>query len=224
MGTARTWLASGIAALAGLAIAAEATSGFAAFTHASARRLDALERPQPVPALPLQFSDGTVRGLDQLGSPWLLVDFVYTGCTTLCAVQGALDAQLARALAPEIGAGQVRLLSISFDPVRDGPQQLRAFLAREAGGPSAGPPPDGPAWDAARPAHARDTQAWLDAFGVVVVADGFGGYAHNEATAIVDPKRRIAAILEAGDAARIAAEFRTVLRATTTAPRSAAAR
>ena len=48
---------------------------------------------------------------------------------------------------------------------------------------------------------ARDAEmkGWLDAFGVVVIADGMGGFTHNAAVHVVGPDRRLAAILDFDD-------------------------
>jgi protein SCO1/2 len=116
----------------------------------------------------------------------LLVDFIYTNCPTYCAALGSIYAQLARRLADDIAAGKVRLVSISFDPARDGAAELAAYRARYGA--------DGAGWDLGRPAHSAELERWLKAFGVVVIPDGMGGYTHNAAVHVVGPDRRLAAI------------------------------
>lgn len=199
-GVVATLAASLVAFGAGLAITYAATGGFTAFTRESARREAALAHPQAAPGLPLRFADGRVASLADLRAPWILVDFIYTRCESLCVARGSSDARLAQLLAPEVEAGTVRLLSVSFDPAHDDAARLRAFLARD-GAPIAGR-------EAAAPLAAADVGQWLDAFGVVVIADGRGGFVHNEAIAVVDPRRRLAAILNADDPARTAAWLR----------------
>ncbi|WP_309836934.1 SCO family protein [Caballeronia sp. LZ065] len=70
---------------------------------------------------------------------------VYTGCGTVCPLQGALFSAVQERI-PRIKAPRrVQLLSIGIDPLSDSPAALRAWLARfEAG----------PAWNAATPALA----------------------------------------------------------------------
>lgn len=199
MSATRTLAATIVALAAGLAVTWTATDGLSAFTLESARRIAALAHPQPIPALALRFADGHVGPLADVPARWLLVDFIYTRCESLCLVQGSIDHRVAELLAPDIAQGQVALVSISFDP-RDDPAALRAFLARDG--------PMLPGRDAAVPVDARDLPRWLDAFGVVVIDDGIGGYVHNEAAALVDPDRRLVELVDSKDPAAIAAAVR----------------
>jgi len=189
--TRRTVIAATLALAAGLAVMHAVTDGFAAYTLESARRLAALRSPQPVPDLALELADGGSAPLSRLSGPVLLVDFIYTNCATYCAALGSVYARLQERLAPEIAAGRVRLVSITFDPARDGPSELRAYRARHS--------PDAAGWDLGRPARAGELQRWLSAFGVVVIPDGLGGYAHNAAVHVVGPDRRLTAILDLDD-------------------------
>jgi protein SCO1/2 len=50
-----------------------------------------------------------------------------------------------------------------------------------------------------RPRGAGELRDWLDAFGVVVIPDGMGGYAHNAAVHVVGLDRRLVAILDLQD-------------------------
>ncbi len=126
-------------------------------------------------------------------------------CPTYCAALGSVYAQLRQRLADEIAAGRVRLVSISFDPARDGPAELRGL-------PRALQRPIRQGWDLGRPAHTADLERWLKAFGVVVIADGMGGYTHNAAVHVVGPDRRLAAIHGLDDIDAIVAKVRAVGR------------
>ena len=184
--TWRTVLASACVVAAGVAAAHTATDGFQAYTLESARRLEALRSPAPVPRLALELDDGRTQGLDAIAARVLLVDFVYTRCDSYCSVLGAVFTRLQERLAPEIASGAVRLVSISFDPQHDDPAALAAYRARHRGDPDA--------WLLARPRRSAQTRTWLDAFGVVVIPDELGGYAHNAAVHVVGPDRRLVAI------------------------------
>jgi protein SCO1 len=59
----------------------------------------------------------------------VLVNFVFTGCSTVCPVQTHALAQVQRQLPPAVRS-QVRLLSVSLDPLGDTPQALKAFALR----------------------------------------------------------------------------------------------
>jgi protein SCO1/2 len=193
----RTLLASLLILAAGIAALAAATDGFRAFTSETARRIDVREHPRVLPQVPLQTAEGRAIDLAGLRGRWLLVDFIYTRCTTYCSVQGGEFARLQDRLARPIADDKVVLLSISFDPVRDGPEQLAAYQQR-SGSRGAG-------WIAARPATPAALDALMRAFGVTVIPDGLGGFVHNAAIAVVDPEGRLVAIMDwdaPADAAR----------------------
>ena len=190
MSARRTAIAATLACVAGSAAAQAATDGFGAFTLESARRLQALRAPVPVPNLALDLADGARAPLSEMRARVLLVDFIYSNCATYCVSLGSIYAQLQQRLAAEIAAGDVRLLSISFDPERDGAAELRAYRARH--------PKDPAGWELGVPLRA-ELRAWLDAFGVVVIPDGLGGYTHNAAVHVVGPDRKLAAIMDADD-------------------------
>jgi protein SCO1/2 len=56
----------------------------------------------------------------------VLVNFVFTGCSTVCPVQTSALAQVQRTLPLNVRS-RVRLLSVSLDPLGDTPQRLKAF-------------------------------------------------------------------------------------------------
>jgi protein SCO1/2 len=187
----RTAAAASLAFAAGIAVTHSVTDGFEAYTLESARRLAALRAPAPLPELSLELADGGRARLSELPGEVLLVDFVYTNCPTYCVALGSVYARLQRELAPEIAAGRARLVSVTFDPARDGPGELRSYRARHS--------PDPAGWDLGRPAWPGETTGWLAAFGVVVIPDRLGGYAHNAAVHVVGPNRKLVAILDPQD-------------------------
>ena len=64
----------------------------------------------------------------------VVVNFIYTTCTTVCPVQSALIADLQRRLGERSGK-DVALISVSVDPLRDTPLRLKEFAARYKAGP-----------------------------------------------------------------------------------------
>jgi protein SCO1/2 len=195
----RTAVASLCVAVAGFAVVHDVTDGFRAYTLESARRVAALEAPTPVPSLALEWSDGHRAPLAALEAPVLLVDFIYTRCESYCAALGGVFAQLQQRLAAEIARGEVRLVSISFD-ARDDAAALTAYRDRHHGDPAA--------WLLARPQAASDLATWLDGFGVVVIPDELGGFAHNAAVHVVGRDRRLRAIHDLGAIDEIVASAR----------------
>jgi len=76
--------------------------------------------------------------LDQDGKPVLperlaqhivLINFVYTGCSSVCPLQTRALAELQSRLPRELRE-RMHLLSVSLDPLNDSPQVLRSFAKR----------------------------------------------------------------------------------------------
>ncbi len=190
----RTSFASIMLAAAGIAVLAAATDGFRAFTSESARRIAVREQEIMAPEVALQTQTGERINLSGLRGSWLLVDFMYTRCETLCFALGSDFARLERDLARPIAQGKLHLLSISFDPSRDTPQALADYLERfHAHGN----------WIAARPEDLAGLARLKRRFGIIVVPDGVGGYVHNTGMHLVDPRGRIVEILDLGAVERV---------------------
>jgi protein SCO1/2 len=66
---------------------------------------------------------------DVIGDKIVVMDFVYTTCTTVCPVLSAVFVQLQERLGDQLGQ-EVALVSVTVDPVRDTPQRLKAYSAR----------------------------------------------------------------------------------------------
>ena len=86
-----------------------------------------------------------VELIDQLGRPVrfesdvaagrvVVLQFVFTTCTTICPPLGANFARLERLLADTPGR-PVQLVSVSVDPLRDTPERMKAFGERFGAGP-----------------------------------------------------------------------------------------
>lgn len=191
----RTLLVSLALLLAGGAVLGVATSGFQAFTTEAARRIAVHQNPIAVPAVTLQIESSARIDFSSLQGKWLLVDFIYTRCSSYCVALGAEFAQLQNRLAGPIEQGKVQLLSISFDPDHDTPAQLAAYLRRSHD--------RGHGWHAGRPIGANSLLKLKRAFGITVIADGLGGYTHNVAIHLIDPGGRLVDIFDAGDLARV---------------------
>ena len=96
---------------------------------------------------------------DVIGDRIVVMDFIYTTCTTVCPVISAVFAQLQKKLGDQLG-DEVVLLSVSVDPIRDTPQRLRAYAATH---------------------HARPGWVWLTGHKRTMddVLDGLGAYSPN---------------------------------------------
>lgn len=189
-------LTAGLLLAGGVALAV-ATDGFHAFTTETARRVAVRRHPVPVPPVALENQAGAPFTLADLQGKWVLVDFIYTRCLTLCLTLGSDFAQLERQLATPIAEGKVQLLSISFDPTHDTPADLVAYLARFRS--------RDPAWQAARPVTAEGLARLKRAFGLTVIPDSMGGFTHNAAILLVDPAGDLVDILDIGQVEQVKA-------------------
>ncbi|WP_282610487.1 SCO family protein [Pelagibius sp. Alg239-R121] len=175
-----------------------ATDGFRALTEESARRLQVAESRPQVPSLLLEDMNGRILGLthgafaDKAGEERqiTLVEFIYTSCPTICQTAGSDYAQLRDRLKQSGLGDRVRLLSVSFDPEQDGPEELRGYA--EAHGA------DGVLWNIAR-VGVQDLELMKRSFGLRVIPDVWGGYEHNAAMHLIDPSGRFSAVFDIDD-------------------------
>ena len=100
------------------------------------------------PAAPAKSADVELRDLtlvdqdgrkvkfvsDVIGDRIVVMDFVYTSCTTVCPVLSAVFSQVQARLGDELGK-EVALVSMSVDPIRDTPQRLKAYAAKHKAQP-----------------------------------------------------------------------------------------
>jgi protein SCO1/2 len=63
----------------------------------------------------------------------VMVNFVFTTCTTICPVMTGIFAQVQKQLGPE--RDDVRMISVSIDPEYDTPERLREYAKRFNAGP-----------------------------------------------------------------------------------------
>lgn len=197
---------SGIAAVAAVLTAGVAalwlgTDGLTAFTAETARRNAVAQSPRILPALSMQNQDGEPVGLGAFAGKVVLIDFIYTRCPTICIAQGS-DFEQARAAIRDTGlTDHVALVTISFDPEFDGPDELTEYAGRFGGAD--------PVWQFLR-ADPVGTTALLDAAEIIVIPDEFGGFVHNAAIHVLDPQGRLVRILDSdawGEALALAQEL-----------------
>jgi protein SCO1/2 len=202
----RTALLSMVLSLLGWASASWLTEGFRVWTAEGARRLTVVERPVPLPAALL--AGPAMSGLDLRA--WLrgkgqvtIVDFVYTRCPTVCSTLGSGFQQLQQAIAAR-PTDNVRLLSISFDPLHDDAVHLQQYAWQWRADPRH--------WRVVTVPDTAELKRLLDAFRVVVISDGLGGYEHNAALLIVDERGRLVRIFDDTDLDAALAYARSIAR------------
>lgn len=112
---------------------------------------------------------------DVIGDNIVVMDFVYTTCTTVCPVLSALFTQVQTQLGDELG-NDVVMVSMTVDAVRDTPPRLKAYSAKHHAG-------DGWVWLTGPKPTMDDVLTGLGAFSVnfedhpamVIVGDGRTG-------------------------------------------------
>lgn len=162
------------------------TLGFEAVTAEQVRRFDISHKQPAVPE---------VRLVDQYGQEfrfgewvqkerkYLIVDFIYTNCQSICRTLGTEFQQLQRGIAERDLQNRVHLLSVSFDPVRDSSEVLKEYSVRMNAIPDI--------WTFATVNDERELDTLLRTFGVTVIPDRQGGFQHNAALIKVDPSGRL---------------------------------
>lgn len=181
----RLALPSVLAAVAGGGILWAATDGAQAFTSEAARRLTVARAPRPVPAVGLEDMNGGTVDLRPQDGEVVLVEFIYTVCGDICQVAAGDFAAIRDAL--RAGGVKVRMISVSFDPLRDTPEQMRAYGENHDA--------DGAYWTVARPPE-RDLKDLLHLFGVTVIPDEWGGFQHNAAIHVINADGRFSAVFD----------------------------
>lgn len=97
-------------------------------------------RPEDVvvrlPDVPLRDQHDRERRLaaDVIGERIVVIDFVYTSCTTVCPVVSAIMSEVQGRLGARVGR-EVALVSLTVDPLRDTPARLREYARGHGAGP-----------------------------------------------------------------------------------------
>ncbi len=193
----RTAVLSAGLALLGWLSASWVTEGFQVWTAEGARRLVVIDQPIAAPAAVLTGPGMAGRTLPDVlagNGHVTIVDFIYTRCTSVCSALGGSLQQLQTAIESNRLDG-VSLLSISFDPAYDDASHLLQYASRWGADPDR--------WRFASVPDQGELQRLLDAFQVVVIPDGLGGYEHNAALLVIDERGRLVRIFDdnEGDAA-----------------------
>lgn len=131
------------AAAAAALLSTQARAGEAPCEHCHPQKAAAAGAPAAAPETRVELADVTL--VDQHGRkvPYrelvtgdrvVVMDFVFTTCTTVCPVLSAIMGRLQARLGDRAGQ-DVLLVSVSIDPVRDTPARLEAYAAKFKAGP-----------------------------------------------------------------------------------------
>ncbi|AHG64599.1 SCO family protein [Advenella mimigardefordensis] len=184
---ARSAIAFVIVVLLGLAAFAAVTAGFAAVTSDGVRRVQLQHNPRTLPDLPLVDSRGTPSSLRDYGKASEKVTFVtlvYLQCQSICRTSIAGQSWMQHAIYARGLQDQVRLLTLSFDPLNDSPQVMAEHAKRMG--------VNADLWRFATVRNQADLNRMLALFNIIVLPDGLGDYSHNAALFLIDEQGRLA--------------------------------
>ncbi len=185
----RTVLATLGVLLGGVLAFAHLTHGFSVITAEAARRQTVARAPVPVPRLNGIDQEGAYRSLvDPTDHRVMIVDFVYTRCTSICSALGGSYQQLQAQIEDQHLAGRIRLMTVSFDPAHDTPAFIAAYADRLRAHPGV--------WTVMTPLDPGQLSASLTAFGIIATPVGDGQFVHNAAFHVVDRQGRLARIVD----------------------------
>jgi protein SCO1/2 len=176
------------------------TYHFQAFTTESKRRLHIAKHSQPLQNTDLETHFDKIIHWDEFQGKFVIVDFIYTRCVTLCSVLGAEFFQIQQQAADLIQQEKLQLLSISFDGGNDTPSQLHAYIKRFT--------KDAHSWIGARASEKYQQQSLLDEFGITVIPIELGDYIHNASLHLISPDGRLIKIVDYDEAHELITEIR----------------
>jgi protein SCO1 len=189
----RTACVSVVLAVLAYAAGSWLTLGYSVWTAEGARRLQVHRAPVPAPSISVVTPSQGTQPLAALLGPGrsvTVLSFFYTRCPSICLALGSTLQQMQQAL-QQPPQTAVRLLSLSFDPAHDSPDALQAYSRQMRADPAL--------WQFATPVDAAALHRLLKPFGVVVVADGRGGYDHNAALLVVNRQGQLVRIFDDTD-------------------------
>lgn len=154
------------------------TDGFTAYTAETARVNKLMKEKPKFPNVTLEDSKERIYSFSEFENKYVFLTFLYTSCTTVCP-QLEMNMSKVYELIPKKYLGkEIVFLSISFDPDRDDPATLEKYRGYFNS--------DGETWRMARIKDKSELESLLNAFGVIVIPDDNGTFAHNSAFYLVD--------------------------------------
>ncbi|OXS60373.1 SCO family protein [Cohnella sp. CIP 111063] len=165
--------------LFGIALFYWGTDGFTAYTAESARVNRLLDARPTFPQTTFEDSKGRSYSISEFEGKYVFLTFFYSACSTVCVqLEGNMGRVYETIPAERLGR-EIVFLSVSFDPDRDDPARLEEYRTFFDS--------DGETWRMARVPDRTELNRLLDEFGVIVIPDESGGFAHNSAFYLVDP-------------------------------------
>lgn len=164
------------------------TDGFSAFTAEKARVNKLINDKPNFPEVTLEDSNGRKYSISEFEDKYVFITFLYTSCTTVCPELEYNMKQVYDQVPPKFIGKDIVFLSISFDPKRDDPATLNKYKDFFKS--------DGETWRMARVPDQKELDQLLKAFGVIVIPDEYGTFAHNSAFYLVDKKGSLVNVMD----------------------------
>jgi protein SCO1/2 len=187
----KTWhntFACFLVLLFGFALFYFGTDGFQAFTAESARVNKLIDEKPKFPDVTFEDSMGRKYSIADFVDEYVFITFLDTSCTTVCPQLEMNMSKVYDKVPAKYLGKDVVFLSISFDPTRDDPSTLEKYRGYFNS--------DGETWRMARIANQSELDSLLKAFGVIVIPDENGNFAHNSAFYLVDKKGSLLDVLD----------------------------
>lgn len=164
------------------------TDGFTAYTAESARVTKLIEEKPAFPDVLIEDSEGRTYSISEFEGKYVFITFIYTGCTTICIKLEENMAQVYDLVPDEYLGEEIVFLSISFDPARDDPATLDRYKDLFKS--------DGETWRMARIPEKTQLDSLLNKFGVTVIPDDSGNFAHNSAFYLVNRQGTLVNVMD----------------------------
>ncbi|MCC3648862.1 MAG: SCO family protein [Bacillota bacterium] len=184
----RTALSSLLVLMFGIVLFYIGTNGFQAFTAETARVNQLMDEKPQFPDVTLEDNNGRTYSFSEFEGKYVFITFLYTSCGTVCPELEVNMSEVYKRIPEEYIGHDIQFLSISFDPERDDPKTLDTY--RKAFGS------DGETWRMARIPEQQELDSLLDRFGVIVIPDEYGNFAHNSAFYLVNPKGQLIEVMD----------------------------
>lgn len=184
----RTALSSLIVLMFGAVLFYIGTDGFQAFTAETARVNQLKDEKPQFPDVTLEDNNGRSYSFSEFKGKYVFITFLYTSCGTVCPELEVNMSEVYKQIPEEYIGDDIQFLSISFDPERDDPKTLDTY--RKAFGS------DGETWRMARIPDQQELNSLLNRFGVIVIPDEYGNFAHNSAFYLVNPEGQLIEVMD----------------------------
>lgn len=184
----RNFIAIVIVSILGLLLFYIQTDGFTAFTAETARVNKLIEEQPVFPNVTLEDSKERTYSFSEFEDKYVAITFVYTACTDVCPQLEMNFAQVYDGIPNKYIEEDIVFLTISFDPERDDPETLERYRMFFGS--------DGDTWRMARINDQVELRSLLDEFGVIVIPDGEGDFAHNSAFYLVDRGGKLVEVMD----------------------------